>query len=168
MRIGVINKTLLNNGNRFETPVRVRRKPRHRFAMVHAPSVFNGKILAQVTAFERCGRPHVFVSGREMIEVMGTENKRITYRPHKAQRLYADNGIVVHRNRFYTLYNLTSGGNVPAKLGQETKQMKYFKRNIFLIRAKSEISNAIQAGYRRSGSRVISFKKIFRMLTNGF
>ena len=52
-RIGVVDQALAHDGHGLEAAVRMRREARHRVAVVHAPAVLAGEVLAEVAPGQR-------------------------------------------------------------------------------------------------------------------
>ena len=90
----MVYKTLAHDGHRFKTPMRMRWKAGHSLAVVHAPAVLTGKVLAQVAAGQRCLWTHGRVTLGVSVVVVHAKQKRVDGLPGKAQRLVAENGAV--------------------------------------------------------------------------
>ena len=96
MGIGMIDKAPQNNGDCFKSTMRMGRKTGNRFTMIHAPTVFQRKILSQITSFQRSGRPHFIISGWVVIQVVNTKQKGIVGFPIESQWFNVENDAVVH------------------------------------------------------------------------
>ena len=85
-----------HDGDGLEAPVRVRRKAGHGLAVVHAPAVGAGKVLAQLPAGQRCIRAEPAIAARVGIVVVDAEQEGVDGGPRKAQRQDAKDGIGGH------------------------------------------------------------------------
>ena len=83
-RIGVIDQASTHDGHGLKTAMRMGRKARYGVAVVHPPTVFTRKVLAQVAPGQRRGRTHQLIAGRVGVVVINAEQKRVDGLPWKA------------------------------------------------------------------------------------
>src|SRR5262249_12912141 len=84
--IGMIDKAMPHNGHCLESTMRMLRKSGYRLPVIHSPSIFAFKILANVPARQRSGRSQPFIAGRITIFVIHAEQKRIWRFPWSFKR----------------------------------------------------------------------------------
>ena len=80
-RIGVVDMALAHDGHRLKAAVRVGRKAGNGLAVVHAPAVLAGKVLAQIAPLQARVGLHGSVAARVGIHVVDAKQKRIDSRP---------------------------------------------------------------------------------------
>ncbi|MEZ4369102.1 MAG: hypothetical protein R2939_22885 [Kofleriaceae bacterium] len=95
-RVAVIDEAAPHQRHRLEAAVRVLRKPGHHLAVVHAPAVLAGEVLAEVTTGQRRRRPHRVVADRISVVVVNAEQERVDGRPLEAQRRGLADDVVGH------------------------------------------------------------------------
>ena len=95
-RIAVIDEAFAHERHRLEAAVRMLRKPRHRIAVVHAPAVLAGEVLADVAARERGGGAQTVVTLRIEIDVVDADEERVLGLPGEGKRRNAEDGICAH------------------------------------------------------------------------
>ena len=91
-RIGMVNQPLAHNRHGCKTPVRVRRKTRHRAAVVHAPAVLAAEVLPDVAPGQRRRRAHLRVGFGVGVVVVDAKQERVNGFPRKAERLDLQDG----------------------------------------------------------------------------
>ena len=72
---------LAHDGHRLKAAVRVGRKAGNGLAVVHAPAVLAGKVLAQIAPVQARVGPHGGVATRVGVHVVNTKQKWIDGRP---------------------------------------------------------------------------------------
>ncbi len=72
-RIGVIDVAASDDGDGFEAAVRMLREPGDDVAVIHAPAIRAGEVLADLVAGERGVRPEAVVSPGEVIDMVNAE-----------------------------------------------------------------------------------------------
>ena len=92
----MVNEPLTNDGDRLKTPVRVGWKPRHRFAVVHAPAVFARKVLAQIAPRQSGIWAHVHIAARVGIVVVDAKQERVDGGPGITQGLHVEDDRCWH------------------------------------------------------------------------
>src|SRR5712671_248167 len=96
-RIRMVYQSPLNDSDRFKSTMGMRGESGNRFTVVHSPSVFHAKILAQISTGKRCRRSHHLIAGRIRILVMYTKKKWITGLPGETQCFDFNNRSIFHR-----------------------------------------------------------------------
>ena len=86
-RVAVIDEAAAGEGHRLEAPVRVARKPWDLLAVVHVPTIFVAKVLAEVAPVEARLRAHGFGAFRVVVHMVDAEQKRVDGLPREAERL---------------------------------------------------------------------------------
>ena len=82
-RVRVVDMPLADYGHRFKAPVWVRRKAGNGLAVVHAPTVFARKVLAQIASAQGGVRPHGGVATRVGVHVVHAKQKRVYRGPRR-------------------------------------------------------------------------------------
>ena len=96
-RIRVVDQAAAGDGDGLEAAVRVGRKTGHLLTVVHAPTVFLRKVLADLAARQRSGGPQLCVACGVVVVVVHTEQKGVQRRPLETKGLGAeDGGCVAH------------------------------------------------------------------------
>ena len=72
---------LAHDGHRLKAAVRVGRKAGNGLAVVHAPAVLAGKVLAQIAPVQARVGPHGGVAARVVVQVVDAKQKRVNGRP---------------------------------------------------------------------------------------
>src|SRR5690606_18579268 len=86
-RIRMVTETLVDNGDGLKPTVRMVGKPGNTLPVVHSPFLIGIEVAAQVTALEKgWGGTHFPVSGRVMVQMIDTEQKRVLGLPRCSQR----------------------------------------------------------------------------------
>ena len=80
-RVAVVDVPAARQRHRLKSPVRMLGKAGHGAAVVHAPPVQTGEVIADLAAGERRRRPHRVVALWIVIEVMDAEQKGINGGP---------------------------------------------------------------------------------------
>src|SRR6185295_5725467 len=94
----MVHESFFHNGDGLKSTMRMRRKSRNSFSVIHAPSVFDTKILAQVSARQGSRWTHSIVSGGIGILMVNTKEEGITRFPGKTQCFDLYNGRIVHNS----------------------------------------------------------------------
>src|SRR6185436_11024502 len=84
-RIGVIDVAAPNDGDRFETAVRVLRKARHDLTVVHTPAVGAGEVLPEIATGEGGCGAHALVARGVSVVVMDAEEEGVGGLPLEAE-----------------------------------------------------------------------------------
>lgn len=74
----------------------MRGKARDCFPVIHSPAVFKREVIADISPFQTCLWTHFFISGRKKVFMMHAKKERVSYLPHKTQRLNADYILLLH------------------------------------------------------------------------
>jgi hypothetical protein len=96
-RIRMVHAPAAHDGHGLEAAVRVRREAGHGHAVVHAPAVQAGKVLAQLPTGQGCVRAEATIAARVGVVVMDAKQKGVDRRPLETQRLDAKDGVGGHR-----------------------------------------------------------------------
>jgi hypothetical protein len=81
----MVDQAFPYNRNGFKSAVRVPGEAWHFLTMVHAESVLDDEIIAQVTALQRTGGAHFHVPFGELVFVMDTKEKGVRGFPLESQ-----------------------------------------------------------------------------------
>lgn len=81
----MIYKSFAHNGHRFKTAMWVGGETGHSAPMVHAPTIFNGKIIAEVATAEGSSRAHFGIALGVKVFVVDTEEEGVMGFPGKAE-----------------------------------------------------------------------------------
>ena len=82
----MIDEPSSEDGDGLEAAVRMRRKSRNRGPVIHPPTVFARKVLAEVAPREGARRPHLLIAFGVSIVVVYAKQKRVRSGPWKAER----------------------------------------------------------------------------------
>jgi hypothetical protein len=90
----MVDQALAHNRHGFKAAVRVRRKARHRAAVVHIPAVLAREVLADVAPGQRGVGAHLRIGFGVGVVVVDAKQEGVQRRPRKAERLdLKDGGI---------------------------------------------------------------------------
>ncbi len=92
----MVNESLANDRHGFESAVRMRRKPWNATAVIHAPAIFAGEVLPDVTPRKRRIGTQLAIAPRVGIIVMNTQQKRIDRIPRKAEATLLNDRACFH------------------------------------------------------------------------
>jgi hypothetical protein len=95
-RVAVVDEALAHVSHGLEAAMRMLREAGHDVAVIHAPAVLAGEVLADVAAFERRRRPQAVVAARVEIDVVDANEERILGLPRKGQRGDAHDRLLAH------------------------------------------------------------------------
>ena len=95
-RVAVIDEALAHERHGLEAAMRMLRETRDGVAVIHAPAVLAGEVLADVAPFERRGGTQAVVAARVEIDVVDADEERILRLPRERERRDADDRVVAH------------------------------------------------------------------------
>ena len=85
-----------DDGDRFKAAVWMGREARHNITMVHAPAIFERKILTNVATRQRSRRAQLRIAARVGVIMVGAEQKWVTRLPLEPKRSNINNRFVIH------------------------------------------------------------------------
>src|SRR5665213_3037095 len=95
-RVGMIDVAASHDRDGLESAMGMGWEPRHRLAVIHAPTVFAGKVLAESPSPERCVRSQRRIALRVGILVIYAEEEWIQCCPGKAELADLDLAFTCH------------------------------------------------------------------------
>ncbi len=91
--VGVIEEPRAHDGDRLESTVGMAREAGDGVPVVHVPAGWVAEVATDVVARERRRRPHLGVSPRVVVEVVGAEEKGVGRLPDALERLDPRDGL---------------------------------------------------------------------------